>query len=46
MKRVIKKAGKQWKIEVDYPTRSLAERAMFRFKGIYGGNLSIQITEN
>ncbi len=34
------KARKQWKIEVDYHTRSIAENAMFRFKTLCGDTLS------
>ena len=42
----IEEARKQWKIESDYHTRSVAETAMFRFKTICGGNLSSRIEEN
>jgi hypothetical protein len=34
------KARKQWKHEIDYHTRSIAETAMFRFKTICSGNLA------
>ena len=38
--RAIRKIGKQkWKEETGYHRRSLAETAMFRFKGIFGGQL-------
>lgn len=42
----MEEARKQWKIESDYHTRSVAETAMFRFKTICGGNLSSRTTEN
>jgi len=42
----MEEARKQWKIESDYHTRSVAETAMFRFKTICGGSLSSRTTEN
>ena len=42
----IEEARKQWKIEADYHTRSVAETAMFRFKTICGENLSSRTAEN
>lgn len=39
--RYIRKHGrKQWKRDANYHRRSLAETTMFRFKAIFGGNLS------
>jgi len=39
-------ARKQWKVESDYHTRSLAETAMFRFKITFGDRLSARIDGN
>jgi len=34
------KARKQWKFDIGYHRRSLSENAMFRFKTVFGGELS------
>lgn len=39
-------ARKQWKIEADYHTRSLAETAMFRFKTAFTGTLQARKLSN
>jgi hypothetical protein len=45
--RHIRKHGrKQWKRDANYHRRSLAETTMFRFKAIFGGNLSSRKFEN
>lgn len=50
LRRIRQVGRKQWKIEVGYHRRSLAETAVFRFKTIFGNSLSTrtfprQITE-
>lgn len=40
------KARKQWKIEVDYHNRSIAENAMFRFKTISSGTLTSRLIQH
>ncbi len=45
--RYIRKHGrKKWKRDTDYHRRSLAETTMFRFKAIFGGNLSSRKFDN
>jgi len=45
--RYIRKHGrKQWKRDSNYHRRSLAETTMFRFKAIFGGNLSSRKFDN
>ncbi len=45
--RSIRKHGrKQWKRDANYHRRSLAETTMFRFKTIFGGNLSSRKFDN
>ncbi len=45
--RSIRKHGrKKWKRDSNYHRRSLAETTMFRFKAIFGGNLSSRKFEN
>jgi transposase len=45
--RYIRKHGrKKWKRNANYHRRSLAETTMFRFKAIFGGNLSARKFEN
>jgi transposase len=45
--RYIRKHGrKKWKRDANYHRRSLAETTMFRFKAIFGGNLSSRKFDN
>jgi len=45
--RYIRKHGrKKWKRDSNYHRRSLAETTMFRFKAIFGGNLSSRTFDN
>ncbi len=45
--RYIRKHGrKKWKRDANYHRRSLAETTMFRFKAIFGGNLSARKFKN
>ena len=45
--RYIRKHGrKKWKCDANYHRRSLAETTMFRFKAIFGGNLSARKFKN
>ena len=43
----IKEVGKkEWKKEIGYHTRSLAETSMFRFKTIFGGILNSRLSKS
>jgi IS5 family transposase len=46
IKGVREKGRKEWKIEVGYHKRSLAETAMFRIKKLFGNRLTTRITEH
>jgi hypothetical protein len=46
LRRIRKVGRKAWKQESNYHRRSLAETTMFRFKTIFGGNLSARNFDN
>lgn len=46
LRRIHTVGRKVWKQETDYHQRSLAETTMFRFKTIFGGNLSARTFDN